>query len=68
MNIILASKSPRRKKLLQEMNLEFEVISSSFNENQVTLLNKAPHTYCMKLAEYKCKNISKNYLNSLVII
>ena len=67
MNIILASKSPRRKKLLQEMNLEFDVINSSFNENQVTLLNKAPHTYCMKLAEYKCKNISKNHSNSLVI-
>jgi len=67
MDIILASKSPRRKKLLETMNLKFNVISSSFNENKVSILNKTPHRYCMKLAEYKCMSVSKNYSNSLVI-
>ena len=67
MDIILASKSPRRKKILEEMNLKFNVVSSSFNENRVSILNKAPHRYCMELAKYKCMSISKNYSNSLVI-
>ena len=67
MNIILASKSPRRKKLLEEMNLKFDVITSSFNEEQIIPLNKAPHTYCMQLAQHKCRNISNKYTDSLVI-
>ena len=67
MNIILASQSPRRKKLLEEINLRFDVVTSCFDENKVTLLNKAPHRYCIKLAEHKCKSVSKDHSNSLVI-
>ena len=67
MDIILASKSPRRKKLLEEMNLKFNVISSSFNESKVSISHKSPHKYCMKLAEYKCKSVSKDHLDTLVI-
>ena len=67
MDIILASKSPRRKKLLEEANLKFKVIDSSFDESKIPISNAAPHQYCMKLAEYKCKHISKNYPKSLII-
>ena len=65
MRIILASKSPRRKKLLEEINLKFDIIASSFDENKVAPLNKAPHKYCMRLAEYKCKMI---YLIRILLI
>ena len=67
MNIILASKSPRRKELLRKMNLKFDIINSSFNENKVALSNKTPHKYCMKLAEYKCRSVANDHSNSLVI-
>jgi len=66
-DIILASKSPRRKKLLEEINLKFKVVNSLFNENKVPISDKSPHKYCLKLAEYKCKSISKDYSKSLVI-
>ena len=67
MDIILASKSPRRKKLLEEINLKFKVLGSSFNESELPISDKSPHKYCMKLAEYKCKSISENHPHSLVI-
>ena len=67
MDIILASKSPRRKNLLEETNLKFNVIASSFNEDKIPILNKTPHKYCMKLAECKCKSISRDYSDSLII-
>ena len=67
MNIILASKSPRRKDLLERINLKFDIIDSSFDENKVKISNNIPHKYCMKLAEYKCKSVSEKHIDSLVI-
>ena len=53
MDIILASKSPRRKKILEEANLKFNIIESGFNEDSINHLDKTPYKYCMKLAQFK---------------
>jgi len=67
MDIILASQSPRRKKLLNKLNLKFKVLSSSINENKVKANFKIPSKYCMKLAHLKCADIANKYENKLII-
>lgn len=39
MNIVLASNSPRRREILSQLNIKFEVVPSSFEE---TLINMEP--------------------------
>tara|TARA_Y100000590_G_scaffold30893_1_gene34223 strand:- start:134 stop:739 length:606 start_codon:yes stop_codon:yes gene_type:complete len=67
MNIILASQSPRRKKLLDKLNLKFQVLSSSIDEKKINTILKAPSKYCIKLAELKCSDISNIHKNKLII-
>jgi len=67
MNFILASKSPRRKKLLKKINISFKTISPLIKEKEIITNYVSPHKYCIKLAEEKCKSISKVYKNSIVI-
>ena len=66
MNIILASKSPRRKEILEKLNIKFKIIESSIDENIVSKKIK-PHYYCMKLAKIKCNDISNKFKESLII-
>jgi septum formation protein len=63
--LILASKSPRRRYLLQQAGLEFSVIPSSFDENSVVL--SSPESYVRLLAEGKAKDIAAQYPASWVI-
>ena len=66
MKYILASKSPRRRDILNKINLKFKIIPSNIDESQIsTKLN--PNRYCMELAELKAKDISKKYKNYTVI-
>lgn len=63
--IILASASPRRKKLLEQLDLSFEVMVSNAEEHA------PPHTspqevVCM-LAERKAKNVAAGAADALVI-
>jgi len=63
--IILGSNSPRRKKLLSELNLNFDVISSNIKETYSNKINK--EKVAEHLAQRKALNISKlklpkNYL------
>ena len=67
MNFILASKSPRRKKLLKKINISFKTISPKIKEKEIIVNYVSPYKYCIKLAEKKCKSISKTYKNSIVI-
>jgi len=63
--LILASKSPRRRYLLEQVGLQFAVIHSNFDENSIPL--SSPESYVRRLAEAKAKDISKRHTDSWVI-
>ena len=63
--LTLASKSPRRRYLLEQAGLEFSVIPSNFEENSIPL--SSPESYVKRLAEAKAKDISQRYPDSWVI-
>ncbi|BFZ15008.1 hypothetical protein BsWGS_18047 [Bradybaena similaris] len=55
---ILASSSPRRKQILENIGLKFEVLSSSFEEN----LEKSAHTpseYVLETARLKTQEVAQ---------
>jgi len=63
--LILASKSPRRRYLLEQAGIEFSVIPSSFDENSVKL--SSPDSYVRQLAESKAGDVAGQYPDSWVI-
>ncbi len=64
--IILASKSPRRKELLQQFGLEnFEVQESTYEEDMT--LNKSPRELAEFLALQKAKDIAQQHKEAIVI-
>ncbi|MBU4344324.1 MAG: Maf family protein [Desulfobacteraceae bacterium] len=68
--LILASKSPRRRYLLEQAGLCFSVIPSDFDEKSVSLpLSETygPETYVRVLAEKKAHDVSKRYPENWVI-
>ncbi len=54
--IILASQSPRRKYLLEQAGLTFDVIPSTFDESTVPI--ERPEQYVRKLAEFKAQEVA----------
>jgi len=66
MRIILASSSPRRKKLLAQMGLQFEVIPSECKEN--FLPEQSPAEIATKLALDKAKNVSAKIQEPALVI
>ena len=65
MNIILASASPRRKEILENANVKFDVIKSTIDE--VILDQELPSQVVMRLAFEKCMDIASKNENDLVI-
>lgn len=63
--IILASKSPRRKYLLKQAGLSFAVMPSRFDERSVTA--EEPEMLVTILAEKKAQEIAQRYSESWVI-
>ncbi|MBI2459348.1 MAG: septum formation inhibitor Maf [Parcubacteria group bacterium] len=63
--IILASKSPRRKKLLEQIGLEFEICQSNFDEDSVILAD--PIELAKFLALKKAEAVAKNYDDAIII-
>jgi septum formation protein len=63
--LILASKSPRRRYLLQQAGLEFEVLPSSIDESSIHM--KDPESYVRTLAESKAQDISERFPDAWVI-
>lgn len=63
--IILASKSPRRKQLLEMIGLEFEVAASDINEDLKE--NLPPDEFVKKLSLLKAEDIAKRFPNSIII-
>lgn len=64
-NIILASASPRRKKLLNQIGLEFEIIPADIEENEHRYDN--PEHLVRELSYKKSKHIAQEYSEYWVI-
>lgn len=62
--IVLASKSPRRKKLLQSIKMDFIVHPSDFEEKDTHL---TPEELAMHNAIGKAQNVAHHYKNALII-
>ena len=63
--LILASKSPRRRYLLEQAGLSFSIIPSSFDEKSISL--SSPEAYVKVLAEKKADEVSEKYPESWVV-
>ena len=64
--IILASQSPRRRQLLDQIGLKFEIITSKIDEVINTTL--LPHEVAMSLAKQKCLDIANCVEGDYIII
>ena len=62
---ILASSSPRRKKILEQIRFEFCVVSSNINED--FNLELPPEAFTEHWAREKAKNVAKDHPHSVVI-
>lgn len=65
MNIILASASPRRKEILENASVKFEVMASSIEE--LTLDGESPCQMVMRLAFEKGMDIASRKKSDLII-
>lgn len=65
--IILGSKSPRRKKLLEQIGLEFEVIPSDFDEDTICYDNN-PEEYVKLLALKKSESVASKVNGNAIVI
>ena len=63
--LILASSSPRRKLLLEQIGLEFEVYPSQIREN--LSLNLSPETFTNHWAKQKAMDVAKSNPWSLIV-
>ncbi len=64
LKIVLASQSPRRKKLLSQIGLEFEVIPSNTNEN---ISESDPVEFVNLLSLEKAQEVSQKVDNAFII-
>jgi septum formation protein len=64
-HLILASKSPRRRYLLEQAGLTFKVIPSNFDESSVAL--DTPNEYVRRLSQAKAHDVAARHPDSWVI-
>ncbi len=64
-HLILASSSPRRKELLETLQLTFDISASEADESYS--LGTAPEQIVIDLATRKAKDVAKRHQNSFVI-
>ena len=65
MNIILASKSPRRKEILQGLFTNFKVVHPKFKEKIIYKNN--PSNSCINLSKGKAISVAKDFPNYYII-
>jgi len=66
--LILASKSPRRRDLLAQAGLAFEVVPSTVDEKNLRMHTQdKPEEYARVLAEAKANEVARQYPDSWVI-
>ena len=63
--IILASKSPRRKHLLENIGLKFKIVPSDINEDLIPL--SSPRKYAENLSKEKTKKVAQKYKDAIII-
>lgn len=63
--IILASRSPRRKVLLEQIGLQFDIHESEYEEDMNAM--KDPHELVKFLALNKAKDVAKHYNDAIII-
>lgn len=63
--VILASTSPARKKLLEQLRIPFEVVPANINEKPLS--NETPEALVRRLAETKARTIAQNRDDVLII-
>ncbi len=65
--IILASTSIYRKKLMEQLALDFETIAPNFDESKVKRGSLPPAEYALGLAEGKAKSLLGKYPDAIII-
>lgn len=65
MELILASKSPRRIELLRELSLEPQIIPADINEDDIC--EDLPEKTVCALSKRKAQAVAKNYPDALVV-
>lgn len=63
--IILASESPRRKEILENIGLEFDIVSSNYEEDMT--LDMTPTELAKHLSCGKATSVAKNYPDHIII-
>jgi len=63
--IILASRSPRRKNILKQIGLDFDIRESEFKENFSEFKN--PHELVKSLALGKARDVARYYDDAIII-
>ncbi len=63
--LILASASPRRKSLMQELGLDFEIIEAQVEENPAA--GESPREFVMRAASDKAAAVSRENVGSWVL-
>ncbi|MBF0547771.1 MAG: septum formation protein Maf [Candidatus Riflebacteria bacterium] len=65
--LLLASQSPRRKQILEDLNVPFEVINSPYQEKPEDVADLLPGEQAAKLAALKAFHASNLYREGLII-
>ena len=65
MCIILASSSPRRKRILNKLGYNFQVVEPKINEKNINSLN--PKDYVVDISKKKGLCVKENYPNKHII-
>ena len=63
--IILASGSPRRRELLKDLGIEFEIYKPDVDESR--LENERPEDLCLRLSRLKAKSGAERFPDSIII-
>src|ERR1035437_5852020 len=63
--IILASSSPRRKQILEQVGLKFTVEASDYEENPIP--GMSPSVFVETLSLGKAKAVAKNHNDAIII-
>ena len=63
--IILASGSPRRRELLKDLGIEFEIFKPDVDESR--LKDEKPEDLCLRLSRLKAKSGAEKFPDSIII-